>query len=104
MSALDALKIELVSRGYRLEVQPDGTEILYRPDGSVAVRAKPRPAPVSSQEKYLSTLQTAARLGVKQKTVRKWIYAGILKAKRFPDGSFHISESVVEKFGSDVTV
>lgn len=106
MSLLDALKVELLTRGYRLEVLPDGTEVIYRPDGSMAVRAKPRQAAASgpAPEKYLSTLQAAVRLGVKQKTVRKWINAGILKAKRFPDGSFHIIESVLEKFGTDFTV
>jgi hypothetical protein len=36
---LDALKKIVLARGYRIEVDADGTERLIRPDGTVAVIA-----------------------------------------------------------------
>jgi hypothetical protein len=33
------LKAEILRRGYRIEVNPDGTERVIRPDGTVAITA-----------------------------------------------------------------
>ena len=40
-TALAWLKRLAVARGYRIDVAPDGTERLVRPDGTVAVIARP---------------------------------------------------------------
>lgn len=40
MSELDLWKQLSISQGFRFEVDPDGTERMYRPDGTLALTAK----------------------------------------------------------------
>lgn len=42
---LDMLKALSIARGYRFEIDPDGTERMYRPDGTLAVTARQREKP-----------------------------------------------------------
>jgi hypothetical protein len=47
---LERLKALALSMGYRIDVDKDGTERLIRPDGTVAVIAKKRTAPIPADK------------------------------------------------------
>lgn len=46
----------------------------------------------------ISTSEAARRLGYSHHTVRKWINAGLLRAKIFPDGRARIEPSELQRF------
>lgn len=52
---------EAVRRGYRFKIEEDGTEKLIRPDGSVAVIARP-PINVNMQEELNHSMVTQVTL------------------------------------------
>lgn len=48
-------------------------------------------------EKLLTVAMAAKRLGVCTETVRRWVKAERLPARRYPSGQFRIPEGEVEK-------
>lgn len=56
-----------------------------------------RPPESQPEQVYLTVKQAAQRLGVQPRTVRRWIKAGGLRAKRLPSGTLRIPASALSE-------
>lgn len=66
-------------------------QVAYPKDGAVTVSGNGH----SPDDRLLTVAEAALRLNVSHKTIRKYIDAGLLQAKRLPHGQFRILPSAV---------